>query len=236
MFINAGCWNEHKAIKFYDGNTVTKAVCLDNRNVIINDNLQEIAKKNGYTKAFFHNVYGLEFDDDVKIRNARKLNLEKNDVFSLKEYDMSEREDKKILYVPTKLEAQGTAKKMEDEKGYWLYDKTLVNHPIIASIDLWKKITEEQSNNLCKEWGGTRKGTKYTKKLDDGRYILMDNITVTFPSFSLLTYRETVKSDFGKKLETLSAAIKEKTGVTIHEYQMERLLKYFDITERVREA
>lgn len=236
MVISVGIWNEYGGIKFYDGDKVTKETILHRDSIVITNYLQEIAKKNGYSKAYLNNVQGIAFDDDVKIRNARTLKFEKNDVFSLKEYDECTRENKKILYIPTKLEAQGTIKRMESNKGYWLYEKTLVNHPIIIGARLCKKITEEEAKALCKEWGGTENGAKYVKLLDDGMYILREFIDVALPSFSLLTYKETIKSNYGKQLESMVKTIREKAGVHIDQYSLEKILEIYDITEKKQEG
>lgn len=231
MIINVGIWEEFNGIKFYNGENITKICNLHKDNIILPDNWQEeITSKHGYTKAYFEKVRGIELDE--KIRNARKLNIEKNDVFSLTEYDESTRDKKRILYVPAKLDNQGTVRKMESKKGYWLYEKTHVNCPIMVSVELWKEISKAQADKYCNEWGGTKYGTKFVKLLDDGRYICMDNIAVTFPYFSMLTYKETVKSDYGQQLETMVKTIKEKAGIHLDEYSLERLLNIYDITPK----
>lgn len=234
MIIKTGTLKEFNVIKFYDRETITKTRNLNKENVILPDKWQEeIIDKYGYTKAYFVQVRGIELNENI--RNARKLNIEKNDVFSLSEYDKSSRGKEKILYIPAKLETQGTTRKMESKKGYWLYEKNLVNFPIVVNVELWKEITKEQADNYCKEWGGTRNGTKLVKRLDDGRYVCMDTIEVTFPYFSLLTYKESVKSDYGQRLETMVKTIKEKAGIHIDEYSLEKLLEVYDITPKKQE-
>ena len=251
MIIKTGIFNEYQNVCFYDGKVIKRLSNLSSRSILLSDDwMDNLPDADRY---YIEKVNGVILDNEVTPRRARKMNLDKNDIFSIKENNENTNEKENNLYLPVELiRNMGTVKQMETDTGYWLYNKYLIKWPISVKVGIIHDITKEQADNYWKEWGcgyhGNEKIIKgetkwvHVKETDtvypefSSKWVHVKEIDMVYPEFSLLLYSETVRNDFGNKVDRLQEAFKEKANVKLFASEIESLLKVFDITEKKQEA
>lgn len=234
MIIKTGMFNEYQNVCFYDGKVIKRLSNLSSRNILLSDDwMDNLPDADRY---YIEKVNGVILDDEITPRRARKMNLDKNDVFSIKENNENTNEKENNLYLPVELiRNMGTVKQMETDTGYWLYNKYLIKWPISVKVGIIHDITKEQADNYWKEWGHSHHGNEKIIK-GETKWVHVKEIDMVYPEFTLLLYSETVRNDFGNKVDRLQKAFKEKANVKLFASDIESLLKVFDITEKKQEA
>ncbi|SFB10135.1 hypothetical protein [Selenomonas ruminantium] len=234
--ISTGSWKEYQRIVFYKDKTTATAKDLNSTEFNLPPENWKDQVKTPFDRVFIQNYHGIVIDSNLKIRNARKLNLEKNDVFAYKEGE------NKSLYIPTDVSLVGTEKKVETRYGYHLYNKYEVLHPVEVEIMGINEISKEESDRLCNEWGRTTHyadGIHYETKYREASFIgneswlLIQRFTMVLPYFYHLEFNEIIRSDFYKKTD----GIADKINGILHRkilshYDIGELLNHFDITEK----
>ena len=161
--ITPGTWSEYPQIKFYKGETVvgTNHQFSDRHEIRLPENWQHFVTKEKFERIFLHDVKGIpvEYETLAKARQARKLNLAKNDVFTLNETREDTGEKQYTLYLPADISVVGQEKTVETIFGYYLNDKWKIICPMLCTAWAARDITQEQADAYCKEWNGT-----HTKK------------------------------------------------------------------------
>ena len=245
IMIKPSCFNEYQKITFYLGENQISVDRLNGReNIQIPDNWQNLVKDYKYDATGYQGANGIIFDaDDFHVRNARKLNLDKNDIFTIKEYNECNRENERVLYVPAAVSLVGTEKRMETKFGYYLYNKFKVCHPINVTVWLREEISKEKADEYMATWGDKRYKEKpgiiheirhresYRGK--PGAWLLFHYIDIISPCFYVFSFKENVTNEYYDKTAALAAKMNEAVkSKSFSHYDIDRLLEHFDIVEK----
>lgn len=242
--VKPGMFNEYQKIAFYHGENMISVDSFERGNIEIPEGWEKAV--NGYT--YEANSYrapkGIVFDsENFQVRNARKMNLAKNDLFTLKEYDSVDREGKRVLYIPAKIEPAGEVRQCESKFGYHLYKKTKVNCPIKVTVWLRELVSKEKADECFKKWDGKRyeekpgvaHEVKHRQRFDGtpDDYIIVHYIDIIVPWFYLFTFSEIVRSEYYELTDKLADKMSEVLGgKSLSHYDIDKLLEHFDIIEK----
>ena len=235
LFIKPGYMEEYNTLSVYNEDNVLR---IGNLNSYKHDKIEidnKYLSHYEYDGMFIDDIHGVAVDGPI--RRALKLNLKKNDIFSLKEYEGHE--PIKTLYIPCKFEKIGTAKTYEDKFGYHLADKIHFSLPIMLKVSMAKRnIPLEEVEKLTAKWHNDHhwddNGTKHEiKKSTKGQYNLLHHFDLVVPEFTLLMHREAVKNEYYNQTNALAQKINKvlSTNVFSH-YDVDKLLEVFDIKEK----
>ena len=242
--VKPGLFNEYQRIAFYHDKNVISVDNFERGSIEIPEGWEKEIKGYTYEANSFRDPKGIVFDsENFQVRNARKVNLAKNDLFTVKEYDESARENKRALYIPAEIEPAGKVKQCESKFGYHLYKKTKVNCPIKVTVWLREVVSKEKADECFKQWNGKRyeekpgvaHEVKHRQSFDGTQddYIIVHYIDIIVPWFYLLTFSEVVHSEYYELTDKLADKMNEvlKSRVLSH-YDIDRLLEHFDIIEK----
>ncbi len=242
--IMAGSFNDFNKVKFYNGEKVLAFGNPRYSGIILPDNWKDnITVDNDWIVN--ERAEGFMVDDG-NARNARKVNLTKNDVFRMTEKDSTG--DRLLnLYVPAKITPLGTVEKDRDKFGHSVYNRYKVEAPLQCSCHVVKDIGKEAMDKIYAS-GKVLHGKYFYDEAGrqcelmhrEGRpernvpeaYLLVTTYYFTVPYFYHEEYVKEIHNEYYDKCEKMAEKFKEITSEHISCWDIDRLLNVYDITEK----